>query len=117
MLSLPSSIHVYVCSQRADMRRSFDGLAAMVSQYMQGIDVYSHSLFVFRNRNGDRLKLLYWDGDGFVIWYKRLEEGTFQLPNSCNDYVQISSGQMAMLLEGIDIRNVARRRRFSRKPA
>ena len=115
MLNLPPSLSVYVCSQVADMRRSFDGLIAMIQQYMDEVDVYGHHLFVFRNRNGDRLKLLYWEGDGFVIWYKRLEEGVFQLPTSCDDYVQISAAQMAMLLEGIDIRNVARRRRFDRK--
>lgn len=79
MLSLTGGIRVFVCTQPADMRRSFDGLCGMVENIVQQ-DPLSGFLFVFRNRNRDRLKILFWDTDGFVIWYKRLEEGTWQLP-------------------------------------
>ena len=77
MLSLPSSVRIYLGTQPADMRRSFDGLAFLVQQFLQG-DPLSGHLFVFRNKAGDRIKVLFWDGDGYVIYYKRLEAGTFQ---------------------------------------
>lgn len=79
MLSLTGSLRVFVCAQPADMRRSFDGLCGMVEQIVRE-DPLSGHLFVFRNRNRDRLKILYWDRDGLAIWYKRLEAGTWQLP-------------------------------------
>ena len=79
MLSLAGSLRVFVCAQPADMRRSFDGLCGMVEQIVQEDPLAGH-LFVFRNRNRDRLKILYWDRDGLAIWYKRLEAGTWQLP-------------------------------------
>ena len=83
MLSLTGSLRVFVCRQAADMRRSFDGLCGMVEQIVQE-DPLSGHLFVFRNRNRDRLKILYWDRDGLAIWYKRLEAGTWQLPTDVN---------------------------------
>jgi transposase len=79
MLSLPPSVRIFVATQPADLRRSFDGLAALVRDFLAG-DPLSGHLFVFRNKRGDRLKVLYWDRDGLAIWYKRLEEGTFDFP-------------------------------------
>jgi transposase len=117
MLNLSTSIQVYLCSQPADMRRSFDGLSVLVGQYVKQADLYGGHLFVFRNRRGDRLKVLYWDGDGLAIWYKRLEQGVFQLPSSPDDHVAVTSAQLAMILEGIDIRNLPRRRGWGRKRA
>jgi transposase len=73
--------------------------------------------FLFRSRGGDRLKLLVWDGDGFVLWYKRLEEGVFKLPRadaSCRS-VELRASELAMLLDGIDLRSVKRSKRYSRK--
>ena len=74
MLNLPLPVRVYLCLAPADMRRSFDGLCRMVRDYL-GTDPLSGDLFVFRSRRGDRVKLLYWLGDGLAIWYRRLEEG------------------------------------------
>ena len=70
MLSLPASLRIWLCSHPADMRRSFDGLAEMVRQQLHR-DPLSGQLFVFRNKRGDRVKLLYWDEDGLAIWYKK----------------------------------------------
>jgi transposase len=72
-------MRIFLCAQVADMRRSFDGLACMTRELI-GEDPLTGQLFVFRNRRGDRLKMLSWDGDGFVLFYKRLEESTFQFP-------------------------------------
>lgn len=119
MLSLAGSLRVFVCAQPADMRRSFDGLCGMVEQIVQE-DPLSGHLFVFRNRNRDRLKILYWDRDGLAIWYKRLEAGTWQLPTDVRaregDEVsaEISAEELSLLLGGIDLRTVARRRRYQR---
>lgn len=82
------------------MRRSFDGLSGMVKSCL-GEDPLSGALFVFRNRRRDRLKILYWDGDGYALWYKRLERGTFTLPVEKASRICLSSAQLAMLLEGI----------------
>jgi transposase len=70
MLSLPLPVRIFLCTQPADMRKSFDGLAQMVREFL-GADPLSGHLFVFRSRRGDRVKLLYWDSDGLAIWYKK----------------------------------------------
>lgn len=117
MLSLGSAVRIFVCTQPADMRRSFDGLSGMAANLMKQ-DPLSGALFVFRNRNRDRLKIMYWDKDGLAIWYKRLEKGTFQLPTDMKDKEdrpissEISSEELSMLLGGIDLANVKRRKRF-----
>jgi transposase len=81
MLSVPGQVKIFLCLEPADMRRSFDGLASMVEQVL-GHNPLSGHLFVFCNKRSDRVKLLYWSGDGLVIWYKRLEEGTFRFPGA-----------------------------------
>ena len=73
MLSLPPTVRIFLCAAPADLRKSFDGLAALVRDFL-GADPLSGHLFVFRNKNGDRLKLLFWDRDGLVIYYKKQEE-------------------------------------------
>jgi transposase len=98
------------------MRRSFDGLAMIAEQVMRQNPFAGH-LLVFRNRRQDRLKILYWDRDGYAIWYKRLEEGTFLFPYCQADErsMEIGVPDLLAILEGIDLSNVKRRRRYSGK--
>jgi transposase len=113
MLSLPLPVRIFLCTQPADMRKSFDGLAQMVREFLRS-DPLSGHLFVFRSKRGDRLKLLYWDSDGLAIWYKRLEEGTFRFPAApADDHgVEIRGADLAMLLDGVDLESVKRRKRY-----
>ena len=113
MLSLASDARILMCTQPTDMRRSFDGLHGMVLEVL-GADPQSGTLFVFLNRRRDRVKILLWEGDGFSIWYKRLEAGTFQLPQSDGLSVALTSTQLAMLLGGVDLRGVRQRKRYRR---
>ena len=113
MLSFPSAVKIYLCSEPADMRRSFDGLAMMVKTII-GQNPLSGHIFIFGNRKGDRLKLLYWDRDGFAIWYKRLEKGLFSFPQSDASH-GITHRQLSMMLEGIELSSVRLKRRFQLK--
>jgi transposase len=113
MLSLPPSVRIFVCLHPADMRRSFDGLAAMVEDIVER-DPLSGHLFVFRNRRGDRVKILYWDSDGYALWYKRLERGVFRFPQREGTGAEVSSTDLMLLLEGIDVTGVKRRKRFEK---
>ncbi len=129
MISPSGSLRVFVCTQPADMRKSFDGLCGMAQEVMKQ-DPLSGHLFLFRNRNRDRLKILYWDRDGLAIWYKRLEKGTWQFPTdvkkrtTATDSAQsdptlsaeITREELSLLLDGIDLRSVERRKRFRKNP-
>ena len=110
MLTMPSAVRVFVCTQPTDMRKSFDGLCAMTAEVI-GQDPLSGALFVFRNKCGDRLKILYWGGDGLCLWYKRLERGSFELPRSDDGSVEMTPPELAMLLEGVAL-DTPRRKRF-----
>lgn len=97
------------------MRRSFDGLSFMTREVI-GEDPLTGHLFVFRNRRGDRMKILWWDGDGYALFYKRLEQGTFQFPAPRDDgSVEIDAPTLAMIFDGVDTTTVKRRARFSLK--
>jgi transposase len=123
MLKLPSlgeldhgmAARIHLCVAPADMRRGFDTLAAMVKDFL-GHDPLSGHLFLFVSRGKDRLKILQWESDGFCLWYKRLEAGTFRLPRVEADHasVELKASELAMLLEGIDLRSIKRTKRFSR---
>jgi transposase len=115
LLSLPAAAQVWLAIQPTDMRKSFDTLAELVRQQLQH-DPLSGQLFLFRNKRGDRVKLLYWDEDGFVILYKRLEEGTFRFPEAATAGLQIRAADLHMLLDGVELESVKRRRRY-RRPA
>jgi transposase len=115
MLRPPASVRVFLCLEPADMRRSFDGLCAMVAGIMRD-DPLSGHLFVFRSRRADRVKVLYWDRDGLVILYKRLERGTFRFPvdagAAAQGRLEVPMRDFAMILEGFDLHDVKGRRRF-----
>jgi transposase len=110
MLMPSPAVRVFVASVAVDLRRSFDSLAACTEQLLHQ-DPLSGHLFVFRNRQGDRVKILYWDRTGYCLWYKRLEKGTFRLPSGC-DGVEISAAELVLLLEGIDLAGARQRLRF-----
>jgi transposase len=116
MIQLPASVRVYLCTTPCDMRRSFDGLHALVTSVMQ-LDAFAGHLFVFSNRRRDRVKILLWDRDGFVVWAKRLEEGTYAMPFCERGEVrrEISAPELAALLSGIDLSEAKRRKRYQRK--
>ena len=79
MIGLPAGVPIYLCTQPVDFRKGFDGLTGIVTTAMNH-SVTDGSLFLFVNRRRDKMKILYWDGDGLAIWYRRLEQGTFQMP-------------------------------------
>ena len=113
MLSLPSNVRVFLCTRPTDMRKSFDGLMGQVSEVFQN-DPLSGHLFLFVNRRRDKMKVLFWDEDGLCIWYKRLEAGTWQLPAVEASGVELDRDQLAMILRGIDLTTVRKRRRYQR---
>lgn len=113
MLTIASQTRIFIALHATDMRKGFDGLCGLVSDTLKQ-DPLSGALFLFINRRRDRMKVLYWDGDGLAIWYRRSEQGTFQIPAS-NDQitaVEIRSDEFTMLLRGIDLSSVKRRKRF-----
>lgn len=116
MIHLPASVRVYLCISPCDMRRSFDGLHALVTDRLQ-LDAFAGHLFVFANRRKDRVKILYWDRDGFAVWAKRLEEGTYAMPfeDSGEQRREITAQELGALLSGIDLSQAKRRKRYQRK--
>jgi transposase len=119
MLTLPPSTRVFVATQPTDMRRSFDGLLALVRDYLGHEDPLSGHLFVFRNKSGDRLKVIWWDRDGLAIFYKRLEEGTFTFPIPAGEAKQLemTAADLQLVLQGIDPAKVQRSKRYARPKA
>jgi transposase len=111
MIMLPSAVRIFLCTRPVDLRKSFDGLTGLVQDCF-GQDPLNGHLFLFLNRRRDRIKLLYFDRDGLAIWYKRLEAGSFQVPQATEDGVELQSAQLAMLLSGIDLRTARQRKRF-----
>ncbi len=112
MITLPPSVRIFIATEPTDLRKSFDGLAALVSHVIKK-DPLSGHMFVFRNKVGHRVKILFWDRSGFCIWYKRLEQGVFHFPKDEEGSVEIYSADLWLLLEGIDLSNVKRQKRFS----
>jgi len=100
------------------MRRSFDGLHALVTGILQ-MDAFAGHLFVFSNRRRDRVKILYWDRDGFAVWAKRLEEGAYAMPfgKEGEHRREITAQELGALLSGIDLSIAKRRKRYRRKCA
>jgi transposase len=115
VLTLPPSTRVFVATGHTDMRRSFDGLMGIVRDFLGG-DPLSGHLFVFPNRSGDRLKVLWWDRDGLAIYYKRLEEGRFSFPLPAGDspQIELTAADLQLVLQGIDLNQVKRSKRYQR---
>jgi transposase len=116
MIYLPASVRVYLCTSPCDMRRSFDGLHALVTGAIQ-LDAFGGHLFVFANRRKDRVKILYWNRDGFAVWAKRLEEGTYAMPfgKDGEPRCEITAQELGALLSGIDLSVAKRRKRYQRR--
>jgi transposase len=115
-LDRATGMRIWLCTGPSDMRRGFDRLAEQAQQ-MTRQDPRAGHLFLFRSRGGDRLKALYFDRDGYALWYKRLEEGTFKLPKLAADQasVELKASELAMLLDGIDLASVRRVKRYRRE--
>jgi transposase len=121
MIGLPSlraldgaqGARIWLAAEPTDMRCGFDRLAERVRTAI-GQDPLGHSMFVFRSRRGDRLKILLWDRDGFVLWYKRLEMGVFKLPRVMAGArsVELRASELAMILDGIDVSKLKRVPRY-----
>jgi transposase len=113
MLTLPRSVRIYLCAGPVDLRKSIDGLGALARE--RSHDLFSGHLFVFVSRRGDRVKILSWDHGGFVLYYKRLERGRFQLPEIKPGAaeVELEATQLSMLLDGIDVKRVPTPRRWT----
>ena len=112
MVMLPPAVRVFVALEPADLRRGFDGLAALTRERL-GHDPFSGHLFVFWNRRRNRVKVLFWDRNGYALWYKRLERGRFRF--ACSDdgrCVEVEASELVLLLEGIELRGARRRPRF-----
>ena len=107
-----SATKIYLCLDPTHMRKSFDTLAALVREHLQG-DPQSGTWFVFRGKQGNRLKILYWDGDGYALWQKRLEQGTFEFPKVIGDAagVAISATELSLILGGVAL-SAKRRPRY-----
>lgn len=105
MLTLSPSIRIFLCLAPADMRKSMDGLSAMVASELLE-DALSGHLFVFRNRRGDRLKVLAWDRNGYALWYKRLEKGRFSFPRKVDGRMTIDAATFQLLIGGLSLERV-----------
>ena len=118
MLTLPLGVRLFVALDPIDMRKGFDALAAIV-EYQLGLDALSGHIVLFVNKRGNLMKLFFFDRTGWAVLYKRLERGTFQVPSRepGSGRVEIDAGELAMILEGIDLRSAVRRKRYRRTSA
>jgi transposase len=114
MLTIPPAVRIYLAAGATDLRRSVDGLSVVVRERF-GLDPLSGHLFVFRNRRGDRVKILVWDRSGFWVLYKRLEQGTFAWPSeTAGPPLTITSRDLVVLLSGVDVAHTRTRRWYDR---
>ncbi|MBO1265967.1 IS66 family insertion sequence element accessory protein TnpB [Proteiniclasticum sp. SCR006] len=101
-VKFPEDVRIFIACGQTDMRKSIDGLAAIVSQTFK-LDPFQNALYLFCGRRRDRVKALYWEGDGFLLLYKRLENGSFQWPRSNDEAREITPQQYRWLLEGLSV--------------
>ena len=118
MISFSSAQRFFIYRSATDMRKSFDGLCGIVTNEL-GKPLATGDVFIFINKPRHSIKLLQWDRDGFVIYYKRLEQGTFEMPDCCGNTrdIEIKREELVMLLEGIELKSVKRRNRYSYEQA
>ena len=115
MLTLSPAVRIYLATGATDLRRSIDGLSALVRERFD-LDPLSGHLFLFRNRRGDRVKILLWDQSGFWVLYKRLGQGTFAWPSDADDApVEMRHRDLLLLLSGVDLASTCRRRWYDRR--
>jgi transposase len=108
MIQLPADTRIYLAIEPVNMHRSFDGLAILAQDVVQQNPLSGH-LFLFRNKRADKIKMLIWDRNGFLIFYKRLEKGRFKFPKLRNiSHITITMQELALLLDGIDILKLKR---------
>jgi transposase len=117
MLTLPPSVRIYVATEPCDLRKQFDGLSLLVEQGLRE-DPRSGHLYVFRNRRGSHVRILFWDRSGYCLVSKRLEKGTFRVPWTTEAmagraHLQMEAAELSLLLEGIDLRGARRRPRWT----
>jgi transposase len=115
MLSISGQVRIFLARDPVDMRKSFHGLIGLTESVLRE-DPLSGHLFVFINRRRDRIKLLYWGGTGFCIWYQHLEKGSYQLPEAATaderEGIEITASQLSLILDGIDLSSVRQRSRY-----
>jgi len=117
-LTLPPSVRIFAAIEPVDARKSFDGLAAVVRDSLGGDPMTGH-MFFFLNRRGDMAQILFWDRTGFVVMRKRLEAGTFRMVRNGDgnkSSMEIDAVELGLMLEGIDLGTVKRRKRFKMEP-
>lgn len=108
-----NTTRIFLCTDDTDMRKSFNSLCGVIRKSMN-LDPLSGALFVFKNRRADRIKIIYWDIDGMVMWYKALQRGTFRFPdlqNFSSAGIEIDAGTLRLILDGIDLGSIRRQRR------
>lgn len=112
MIGLPSSVKIYLATGSTDLRKGFNGLSGIVREW--GLDLFSGHLFVFFSKRRNTVKILTWERGGFVIWHKRLESGNYKIPKiaSGDSRIQLDTGQLSMILDGIDLSRVRRPKRW-----
>lgn len=115
MFALTDSQKFYLYTKPADMRKSFNGLSGLVIRAMQKNPI-SGEVFIFINKKRDMMKLLHWQSGGFMLYFKRLEKGTFEIPKheKQEDEIRISYTKLAMIISGISVKNISKRKRFSK---
>jgi transposase len=112
MFGVPATVRVFVAVPPADLRKGYDGLAQLARDVIEE-DPLSGHFFVFANRRRDRIKILYWDRDGYAIWMKRLERGSFRWPAPGAGHVEWTGAELAAVLGGIDLKAAGKRPRFA----
>ena len=112
MFGMPATVRAFVAVPQADLRKGYDGLSRPAREAVRQ-DPLSGHLFVFTNRRRDRIEILYWDRDGYAVWMKRLERGTYRWPSPTSDHLEWTASELAAVLGGVDLKATRKRPRFA----